>query len=69
MFMRSAARGSQNILYCLLFPKEGDSGLKSGDFYRECRWAEAENRKLDGLKKEGEDLWSISKGLVKDFEN
>ena len=70
MFMRSAARGSQNILFCLLAPKDGgpsNPALKSGDFYRECKWAQAENKKLDGLEEQGKELWEISNKLIEPY--
>lgn len=61
MFMRSASRGSHNILQAVL---EDSDKLVQGGFYRECKIAEAENNKIKNMKEVGGKLWNISEKLV-----
>jgi len=61
MFMRSAARGAQNIINAVV---EDDQKLVSGGFYKECKVAEKENSKLDDMSDVGMQLWEISEKLT-----
>jgi len=61
MFMRSAWRGSQNILQAVL--EESDK-LEQGGFYRECKLATNEMKKLEGMADVSTQLWEVSEGLV-----
>jgi len=61
MFMRSAARGAQNIIHAVV---EEDQNLVSGGFYRECQLAAKENSKLEEMSDIGMQLWEISEKLT-----
>jgi len=61
MFMRSAARGAQNIIQAVV---EEEQNLISGGFYRECRLASKENGKLEEMSEVGLQLWEISENLT-----
>jgi len=61
MFMRSAARGAQNIIQAVV---EEEQNLISGGFYRECKLASKENAKLEEKSEVGLQLWEISEKLA-----
>jgi len=61
MFMRSAARGAQNIIQAVV---EDDQNLVSGGFYRECKLAKKENNNLEEMGDVGMQLWEISDKLT-----
>lgn len=61
MFMRSAARGAQNIIQAVV---EEEQNLISGGFYRECKLASKENAKLEEKSEVGLQLWEISEKLT-----
>lgn len=61
LFMRSAARGAQNIIQAVV---EEDQNLVSGGFYKECKLAAKENSKLEDMAETGMQLWEISEKLV-----
>ena len=62
MFMRSSARGAENILHAAT---EDKAALVSGGFYRECVIAKPETEKIEKLAKEkGMELWEYSEKLA-----
>ena len=62
MFMRSSARGSENILHVAT---EAKDALVSGGFYRDCKVALPETKKIKELsEKTGKELWAFSEKLV-----
>lgn len=61
LFMRSAARGAQNIIQAVV---EDEDKLVNGGFYRECKLAD-ENTGLDAKSQIGKELWRLSEELTK----
>lgn len=65
MFMRSAARGAQNIINAVV---EEEQALTHGGFYRECKLAQAEEVKLSSLQDLQQQLWEVSERLTQPQE-
>jgi len=64
MFMRSAWRGAQNILQAVVEEREN---LEQGGFYRECKLATQEMKKLEAMDKDAELLWKMSEAILVDY--
>mmetsp|Transcript_26145 Transcript_26145/g.36636 ORF Transcript_26145/g.36636 Transcript_26145/m.36636 type:complete len:341 (-) Transcript_26145:532-1554(-) len=63
MFMRSSQQGAQNIIYSII---EDKKNLQNGGFYRDGKIAEKETDVVNNFGDLSEQLWKLSKDLVRD---
>ncbi|TRY68392.1 hypothetical protein TCAL_06208 [Tigriopus californicus] len=64
LFMRSASRGAQNIVHAVV---EDKGQLTNGAYYADCQLALKENKKLDAMASEGQELWRLSDDLIRSY--